>query len=126
VKTRTLIHLARNLRQEHALTHSWRKSAQICGVLTSDGRPDPGLAQRIATQGYDPARIETRQRLGLPPVCVGCGRKVKGGRRVPAWVEEAVANLRRLEEQVQASEEANRVYARGGKRVQSARLSMPF
>jgi hypothetical protein len=121
MKTRLLIQLAENLRSEHVLTNSWRKAAEVCNVLTEDGRPDPGLAQRIALQGYDPRREETRTRLGLPPICVTCGSKIKRMRVVPEWLNEAVANLQRLEAAAQPKPDKYRVYARGGKRVRNAR-----
>ena len=117
MRIRTLTQLAENLRQEHAETSSWRKTAEACHVLTKDGRQDPGLAQRIAEQGYDPRRAETRLRLRLPPACITCGQKVKRVRHVPAWLEQAVENLRQLEAAANPPPEENRVYGRGGKRV---------
>jgi hypothetical protein len=97
VKTRPLSRLVQELRENHAQSHSWRKASMVSKVLTVDGRPDPGLAQRIAEQGYDPKRDDTRARLGLPPTCIVCGRKVKRVRHIPPWLEEAVENLRQLE-----------------------------
>ena len=126
MKTRLLTQLAENLRQEHVLTNSWRKAAEACNVLTEDRRPDPGLAQRIALQGYDPKRQETRTRLGLPPICVTCGTRIKRVRQVPAWLNEAVENLQRLEEAAQPKPDAYRVYARGGKRVKNVQPFTPF
>ena len=116
MKRRTLDQLAKNLRQKHAQTHSWPKTSVACKVLTADGRPDPSLAQRIAEDGYEPKRTETRQRLGLAPICINCGQKVKRVRHVPAWVEQATANLSALETTANAPD-ANRVYSRGGKRA---------
>jgi hypothetical protein len=121
MKTRTLDRLAQDLREKHAKLNSWPKTSVACKVLTSDGRPDPSLAQRIATKGYDPRRPETRQRLGLPPTCITCGQKVKWVRHVPAWLEEAVKNLQQLETKANVPPEEQRVYARGGKRVYGAR-----
>jgi hypothetical protein len=118
---RLLVQLAQELREKHALLNSWPKASLECGVVTEDGRADPGLAQRIALQGYDPKREETRTRLRLPPVCVTCGSKIKRVRVVPAWLNEAVANLQRLEAAAQPKPDKYRVYARGGKRVRNAR-----
>jgi hypothetical protein len=112
-----LTQLAENLRQKHAETNSWRKTAKDCLVLTKGNRPNPGLAQRIAVHGYDPARPETRERLSLPPICIACGKKVKRVRHIPAWLDEAVKNLRRLEAAANVPPDVYRVYARGGKRV---------
>jgi hypothetical protein len=95
-------------------------------VLTPEGKPSPSVAQRIATKGYNPKRPETRERLGLPPVCFTCGQKVKRVRHVPAWLVEAVANLQKLKAEKGPKKDAYRVYARGGKRVQEARPFTPF
>jgi hypothetical protein len=116
VKTRPIDQLVAELRENHAQSGSWRVTAQLCGVVTAAGRPDPGMAYRIAKHGYVPARLETRRRLHLPPVCVKCGQKVKRERHVPAWLEVAVGNLARLEAGL-GHQPAESVYARGGKRV---------
>jgi len=115
---RTVDQLAQELRENHAQTASWRKTAVACKVLTSDGRPDPGLAQRIATKGYEPRLVETRTRLGLPPICIQCGQRVKRVRHVPAWLPLAASGLQDLERQAKPVLEADRVYSRAGKRVQ--------
>ena len=116
-KTRELAQVAQELLNKHAELNSWRKAAKSCGVITAGGRPNPGLALRIATKGYDPKRQETRDRLGLPPICVTCGQKVKYVRHIPSWLEEAVGNLLQLEAAANPPPEQTRVYARGGKRV---------
>ena len=116
IPARTLIGLAQTLRAEYALLKSWRKTAEACDVLTDDGRPDPGLAQRIALHGYDPRRPETRARLGLPPICIACGQKVHRVRVVPEWVKQAAKNLRELEARAVHKNQI-RVYSRSGKRV---------
>jgi hypothetical protein len=117
---RDLVQLAQELREKHVLLKSWRKAAVACNVLTADGRADPSLAQRIAERGYNPKRHGTRTRLGLPPVCVNCGQKVRRVRQVPAWLEEAVGNLRKLEEKAddgRLTMDDKRVYSRQGKRA---------
>jgi hypothetical protein len=116
VKTRPIDQLVSELRKSHSNTGSWRITAQLCGVITVAGLPDPGMAFRIAMRGYDPARPETRQRLHLPPICVACGQKVRRERHVPAWLEVAVGNLAKLEAAA-GQKPAERVYARGGRRV---------
>lgn len=113
LKTRTLSHLAQILREKHAELNSWPKASVVCNVLTKDGRPNPSLAQRIALQGYEPARRETQDRLELTPACSACGRKVKRVRHVPAWLDEAVENLRRLEAAANPTPDLERVYGRG-------------
>ncbi len=122
-KVRVLVQLAQELQEKHAMLNSWRKAAAACGVFTNDGQPDPGLALRIATKGYDPRRSETRMRLGLPPICIACGQKVKRVRHVPAWLNEAVANLQKLEAAADPKPDEYRVYGRGGKRAVN---SQPF
>jgi hypothetical protein len=94
---RTLDQLAEELWLRHMNNGSWRITAELSRVTTAEGKPNPGLAHRIAMKGYSPARSDTRQRLGLPPICVTCHTRLKRVRKVPAWVEEAVENLRRLE-----------------------------
>jgi hypothetical protein len=126
MRTRTRDELAFRLRKKYKKMASWRHVANACNVLTPNGQPNPALARRIATKGYDPRRPETRQRLGLPRVCFTCGQKVKRVRHVPAWLVEAVENLRKLEAQRGPKKDAYRVYARGGKRVKEARPYVPF
>lgn len=47
--------LARLLRKIHRCTKSWRDTSVECKVLTDDGRENPGLAKRIAIDGYIPS-----------------------------------------------------------------------
>jgi len=116
MKSRTLIRLAEKLRQKHAELNSWPQASIACDVLTQAGKSNPRLAQMIAA-GYDPRKLETRIRLGLPPRCIACSRRLpRLQRSLPAWLLEAVKNLVDLEKK--ASHPAQvRVYARGGKRV---------
>jgi hypothetical protein len=116
-QVRTLDHLAASLRQIHAQGVGWREAALACRVLTKGGQGDPGLAFRIAEQGYDPRRPETRQRLGLPPVCIECGQKIKRVRMVSEWVDQATNHLIRLQENA-GNAGIIRIYAKGGKRVE--------
>lgn len=110
---RSLDRLAADLLAQHEILKSWRKAAQACDVLLKSGKPDPGLAQRIALHGYDPRRPETRSRLGLAPVCTNCGQKVKPARILPGWVSQAADFLAEREDPRQGE----RIYARGGRRV---------
>ena len=123
---RTVDELAFQLRQKHEKIASWRMVAIACKVLTSDGRPDPSLADRIATKGYDPKRPDTRIRLGLPPICIVCGQKVKRVRQIPAWLLNALGNLQILEAIAAPKPDAYRVYARGVKRVKNAQPYVPL
>ena len=104
----------------------WIDVCAALGIILEDGRPDPGLAKKIVDQDYEPKLMVTRVRLGLPPICIACGQKVKYVRHVPAWLEEAVKNLRQLEAAANVPPEEKRVYARGGKRVIGARPFTPF
>ena len=117
MKTRTLDQLTRQLQKKYTGIASWRTVAVACKVLTADGRPNPGLAQRIAKKGYEPKRFETRIRLGLAPICVTCGQKVKRVRHVPTWLDEAVANLQKLEAEANVPLEEKRIYSRGKART---------
>lgn len=57
------------LRKSHRLTKSWRATSSACKVLTEDGRENPGLAKRIAIDGYIPSDevIERLQKDGAMP-----------------------------------------------------------
>lgn len=55
MKSRVLSRLAKNLRSTHRKTKSWRITSKACKVLTEDGRVNPGLAKRIALEGYIPS-----------------------------------------------------------------------
>jgi len=74
-------------------------------------------------QGKFPHSAAKRKALGLPPVCVSCGQRVKPARVVPGWVGQAVENLLLLEKSSttkdtkSTKENQDRVYSRGGKRV---------
>ena len=86
--TRELVQLAQELREKHAELNSWPKASIACDVLTSDGRPDPALALRIATKSYEPRRQETRTRLGLAPIAsvvlIGEGELPDGAQTIRA------------------------------------------
>lgn len=114
------MHLAEKLRQKYAELKSWRRVSTISGVLTPAGKPNPRLAQMIAG-GYEPRKLETRIRLGLPPACSACGRKARHS--PPAWLAEAVENLRRLEAAANPPLDPYRVYGRGGRRAKVAQTS---
>ena|ERR1700690_1837256 len=62
MQSRAIYRLARKLRKFHKINKSWRKTATTCHVLTSDGKSNPGLAQRIALNKYEPGP-DTFQRL---------------------------------------------------------------
>jgi hypothetical protein len=72
--------------------------------------------------GVFPIGAAKRLALHVAPVCAKCEQPLpKPKRVVPAWLEEAVANLQRLEAGAQPKADGYRVYARGGKRVRGAR-----
>jgi len=102
----------------------WIDVCESLGIVLANGGPDPGLAKKIVDQGYEPKLPATRQRLGLPPICITCGQKVKRVRHIPAWLVEAMDNLVALETAAIPSPEPVRVYARGGKRVRVNKLSL--
>jgi hypothetical protein len=87
--------LAAKLRTEHTLTHSWPKESVKCKVLTPEGKPNPKLAQMIAN-GYEPKKIETRTRLGLPPVCSTCHQKVRKSRPDIAYIRSRREGLNEI------------------------------
>ena len=117
--TRQLIQLSIKLTQAHDSTGSWPKAAAVCNVLTPGGKPNPKPAEMIAG-GYDPRRPETRARLGLPPVCPCCNRRIATPRsNIPTWLNQAVHNLQQLE---QAKPQAVG-YTRQGQPVEIGRLA---
>ena len=93
----TTTQLSEKLRSQYALCRSWPRTAKACKVITPEGRPNPRLAQMIAG-GYDPRKPETRRRLGLPPICHVCYRRIPMPRpKPPAWVTAAADMLQELE-----------------------------
>lgn len=91
------VHLADELRQKHAEGHSWRDVSVEFGVLTDEGKPNPGLAKMIA-DGYQPSTAVMARIF-----------------KKPVWVNQAVATLRKLE--VAHPDTSHRVYNRNGQRV---------
>lgn len=65
----------------------WRK---VClkikpPILTAEGKPDTGLAYKIAYQGLEPEGRDLRKRLGLRDICTNCKRPYrKIGAKKPA------------------------------------------
>ena len=55
MQSRVIARLARKLRSTHRLNKSWRKTAEICHVLTPRAELNPGLARRIAEENYQPS-----------------------------------------------------------------------
>lgn len=83
-KARRLLEL-----REHGKT--WDEASKKVGILKEDGSPDPGLAYKIAMEGYEPVKQETRDRLGLKKICLSCGRAIRHIRKtvseLPPWRE---------------------------------------
>jgi hypothetical protein len=123
---RTLAQLTEKGQKMVQKHHTWDEISSALDILTKDGRLNPGLAKRIIADGYDPKRVETRTRLGLPPICINCGQRVKYVRHVPDWLKQAVKNLQQLETASNNKPEEKRVYGRGGKRVNYARDQAAF
>jgi hypothetical protein len=94
-------------------------------IFTQDGRPDTGLAKRIA-DGYEPKSMETRLRLGADPICPTCDRRIKLVRNLNHIVIEdkihggqgtlaqAIATLKKLEA-IADVPAGPHVYSRGGR-----------
>ena len=57
--------------------HSWRAVARAHNITNEHGEINPALAERIAMQDYEPVKMSTRRRLGLPQVCPTCTRRIK-------------------------------------------------
>ena len=76
--------LGTKLCQSYRKLGSWRAVAQQHAIFNEHGQVNPGLAEKIAMQDYEPVRIETRARLGLPEVCPTCERRIR--REVPGAV----------------------------------------
>lgn len=78
-QTRETARIARELRKLYSRGLTWEGAAREAGILKENGEPDPGLAYRIALQGYEPKKISTRERLGLKKICFTC---LRGFRKV--------------------------------------------
>lgn len=65
---------ARELIKLQRVGYTWEEASRKVGILKKDGSPDPGLAYRIALEGYEPKGQELRDRLGLKKMCVSCMR----------------------------------------------------
>jgi hypothetical protein len=93
----------------------WDEIAVELGILKENGEPDTGMTYKIVVDGYEPKKVETRTRLGLPPVCPECHQRLPRPPRVvkfdPVQMEAVIAFLREREKPT------IRVYARGGKLV---------
>lgn len=89
-QTKETARIARELRRLRKKRVTWEKAAEQVGIVKEDGSPDPGLAYRIALEGYEPKKQETRDRLGLRKICLACQRgfrKVSSASKVLApWV----------------------------------------
>jgi hypothetical protein len=57
MQNRKIRKLAKTLRSIHRKNKSWRKTSEVCKVLTADGRINPGLCKRIALDGYQPTDV---------------------------------------------------------------------
>jgi hypothetical protein len=66
-KARELLKLRRN-------NITWERAAKEVGIVKDNGDPDPGLAYKIAIEGYEPKGQEVRDRLGLKKICTSCMR----------------------------------------------------
>lgn len=53
---------------------AWKDVCVRLKILKEDGRPDTGLAYKIAYEGYEPTGRELRHRLGLRDICKSCRR----------------------------------------------------
>jgi hypothetical protein len=71
---RTLARLVSDLKAAKDKTGSWSKASVVCNVLLENGKPDPGLAYRIAEQGYEPKTVKVCRRINIPTYCKVCER----------------------------------------------------
>lgn len=75
---------------------SWDEISADLGIFTADGRLNSGLAYKIIEQDYEPARSETRYRLGLVPCCPNCKRKLSRGVRKKDLFSTPEKELRKM------------------------------
>lgn len=108
-----------------ALIRAKKAAGKSLRAIASEyGKPVNHADIERILQGKFPHDQAKRKALHLAPVCTSCGQKVKPARVVkvpririvPAWVNQAVENLKKLEAEAQQKGEI-RVYSRGGKRV---------
>jgi hypothetical protein len=67
--------LLHELRQKRKNGLTYEEVAKECNVFTPSGKPDRGMVYQLL-HGYDPVKPETRKRLGLPPICPFCKRRL--------------------------------------------------
>jgi hypothetical protein len=67
MQTRSTRRLARKMALA-ARSMSFRQVAKMFGIVTPEGKPNPGMVYRIIHQGYEPKRPDTIRRCPVPPV----------------------------------------------------------
>jgi hypothetical protein len=119
----TEAHVLRHIRARIKAGLSYRKMAKFFGwpITHAD-------IQRIVKDGKFPVRIGKRWALHIPPMCPTCDQPLptKPKFHKPAWLDQAVENLQKLEQAKGPKKDEYRVYARGGKRVRDAHPFTPF
>ena len=74
-QTKETARLGARLRRRRGAGDTWEEAARKERVFKKDNiSPDPGLAYRIACDGYEPKGQELRDRLGLRKICLACMR----------------------------------------------------
>ncbi len=95
----TLLQLAQSGQKLRQQNKTWDNISITLNILTADCRPNPGLAKRIVDQGYEPRRVETQHRLGLPLICPSCRRRVPRPRQYHSLFDYPEQILRRMLEE---------------------------
>ncbi len=76
-QTKETARKARELLKLRREGYTWERASRAVGILKEDRSPDPGLAYRIAVEGYEPKGEEIRARLGLKAICLHCMREIR-------------------------------------------------
>lgn len=90
-----------------------RKSLRA--IASEYGKPVNHMDIERILQGRFPHDAAKRKALGLPPICVSCGQRVKPARVVPGWVKAGAEFLKLREPLHRGDAENTRIYARGGR-----------
>lgn len=76
--------LANRIRRLHDKKMTYTEISLKLGILTPEGKPNPGLVYKIGFEKYEPAGKEIRARLGLKDICISCLRSFRKPRAAAA------------------------------------------
>jgi hypothetical protein len=90
MKYRSITKLRYDIQKMRERKLPWRVICERLAILTTEGKPNTGLAEDIGyktvlvhgiEQPYTPSDPDVRERLGLAPVCQECHRTLRSSHR---------------------------------------------